>query len=486
MRRIFHYLRPQAGRIALGLSFKFTGTIMDLLLPWVLAHMIDVVIPQQDLSLVLRWGAAMLVFSIAGWCTSILANRMASRVAKETTRRLRHDLFARIARLSSAQIDRFTIPSLISRMTSDTYNIHQVIGMMQRIGFRAPILLLGGILITLTLDPVLTLVLLFLLPFMGLLVFLISRRGTGLFTQVQQSADRLVRVVRENIAGVRVIKALSKEHYEKEHFEGVNRQMMEREQRAARNMAVINPSSNLIMNLGLVLVILTGAFRVNAGTSEVGTIVAFLSYFTIILNAMMSITRVITMYSKASASAQRIVEVLDTPPDLLQMEEAPAGDSGFRVVFEDVSFSYNKKEDNLSHISFALRPGETLGVIGPTGAGKSTLVSLLLRLYDPDKGRILVDGRDVRSYSLHTLRQKFGVVFQNDALFEDTIGENIRLGRNLSMDQIEKGPGPPRPPNSSKMAVAIREKWPSRAPTSAADSGSGCSSPVLWPQGRRF
>ncbi len=323
MRRIFHYLRPQAGRIALGLSFKFTGTIMDLLLPWVLAHMIDVVIPQQDLSLVLRWGAAMLVFSIAGWCTSILANRMASRVAKETTRRLRHDLFARIARLSSAQIDRFTIPSLISRMTSDTYNIHQVIGMMQRIGFRAPILLLGGILITLTLDPVLTLVLLFLLPFMGLLVFLISRRGTGLFTQVQQSADRLVRVVRENIAGVRVIKALSKENYEKEHFEGVNRQMMEREQRAARNMAVINPSSNLIMNLGLVLVILTGAFRVNAGTSEVGTIVAFLSYFTIILNAMMSITRVITMYSKASASAQRIVEVLDTPPDLLQMEEAP-------------------------------------------------------------------------------------------------------------------------------------------------------------------
>lgn len=439
MRRVFHYLRPQAGRIALGLNFKFTGTIMDLLLPWVLAHMIDVVIPQQDLSLVLRWGAAMLVFSIAGWCTSILANRMASRVAKETTRRLRHDLFARIARLSSAQIDRFTIPSLISRMTSDTYNIHQVIGMMQRIGFRAPILLLGGILITLTLDPVLTLVLLSLLPFMGLLVFLISRRGTGLFTQVQQSADRLVRVVRENIAGVRVIKALSKENYEKEHFEGVNRQMMGREQRAARNMAVINPSSNLIMNLGLVLVILTGAFRVNAGTSEVGTIVAFLSYFTIILNAMMSITRVITMYSKASASAQRIVEVLDTPPDLLQMEEAPAGDSGFRVVFEDVSFSYNKKEDNLSHISFALRPGETLGVIGPTGAGKSTLVSLLLRLYDPDQGHILVDGRDVRSYSLHALRQKFGVVFQNDALFEDTIGENIRLGRNLSMEQIEKG-----------------------------------------------
>lgn len=429
MRRVFHYLRPQAGRITLGLSFKFTGTIMDLLLPWVLAHMIDVVIPQQDLSLVLRWGAAMLVFSIVGWCTSILANRMASRVAKETTRRLRHDLFARIARLSSAQIDRFTIPSLISRMTSDTYNIHQVIGMMQRIGFRAPILLLGSILITLTLDPVLTLVLLSLLPFMGLLVFLISRRGTDLFTQVQQSADRLVRVVRENIAGVRVIKALSKGNYEKEHFEGVNRQMMEREQRAARNMAVINPSSNLIMNLGLVLVILTGAFRVNAGTSEVGTIVAFLSYFTIILNAMMSITRVITMYSKASASAQRIVEVLDTPPDLLQMEEAPAGDSGFRVVFEDVSFSYNKKEDNLSHISFALRPGETLGVIGPTGAGKTTLINLLMRFYDKDSGEIKVDGHSIYDLQRKSLCLAYSMVLQDTWLFYGTIYENIAYGK---------------------------------------------------------
>ena len=197
--------------------------------------------------------------------------------------------------------------------------------MMQRIGFRAPILLLGGVLITLTLDPVLTLVLVALLPFMGGAVFFISRRGTPLYQNVQRAADQLVRVVRENIAGVRVIKALSKEDYERRHFENANRQMMEREQKAALNMAFLRPTMNMVLNLGLVLVIAVGALRVNAGTSEVGKIMAFLSYFTIILNAMLSITRVLTMYSKASASAARIVEVLDAPPDL---EPQPARHPG--------------------------------------------------------------------------------------------------------------------------------------------------------------
>ncbi len=377
MGRVFHYLRPYVWRIAGGLSLKFTGTIMDLLLPWALAHIVDVVIPRKDMGQVLLWGLFMLLFSGAGLVTSVLANRSASRVARDATRRIRHDLFARIAHLSSAQVDRFTIPSLISRMTSDTYNIHQVIGMMQRIGFRAPILLLGGVLITLTLDPVLTLVLVALLPFMGGAVFFISRRGTPLYQNVQRAADQLVRGVRENIAGVRVIKALSKEDYERRHFENANRQMMEREQKAALNMAFLRPTMNMVLNLGLVLVIAVGALRVNAGTSEVGKIMAFLSYFTIILNAMLSITRVLTMYSKASASAARIVEVLDAPPDL-EPQPLPPTPGTARIRFEDVSFSYQKKELDLSHISFALEPGETLGIIGPTGAGKSTIVSLLL------------------------------------------------------------------------------------------------------------
>lgn len=439
MGRVFAYLRPMMWRIIIGLSLKFTGTIMDLLLPWVLAHIVDVVIPRGEIQPVLLWGSAMLAFSILGLLTSALSNRWASRVARETTRQIRHDLFARIAYLSSAQVDAFTVPSLISRMTSDTYNVHQVIGMMQRIGFRAPILLLGGILITLTLDPVLTLLMVLLLPFIGITVFWTSRRGRPLFNQVQLTADRLVRVVRENIAGVRVIKALSKEEYEKQHFDEVNRQMMQRQQKASMNMAVISPSVNLVLNTGLVLMLLLGAWRVNNGTSEVGKIIAFLSYFTIILNAMLSVTRVLTMYAKASASAERIVEVLDTPADLTQIPQPePTAPSDECIRFEDVGFSYTKKGENISHISFVLKRGETLGIIGPTGAGKSTIVALMLRLYEADSGSITIDGRDIRSYELHELRQKFGVVFQNDALFADTIGENINLGRKLSMEEIQR------------------------------------------------
>ena len=438
MGRVFHYLRPYVWRIAGGLSLKFTGTIMDLLLPWALAHIVDVVIPRKDMGQVLLWGLFMLLFSGAGLVTSVLANRSASRVARDATRRIRHDLFARIAHLSSAQVDRFTIPSLISRMTSDTYNIHQVIGMMQRIGFRAPILLLGGVLITLTLDPVLTLVLVALLPFMGGAVFFISRRGTPLYQNVQRAADQPgAGGPREHRRRAGHQSPFQRRLRAAARFQNANRQMMEREQKAALNMAFLRPTMNMVLNLGLVLVIAVGALRVNAGTSEVGKIMAFLSYFTIILNAMLSITRVLTMYSKASASAARIVEVLDAPPDL-EPQPLPPTPGTARIRFEDVSFSYQKKELDLSHISFALEPGETVGIIGPTGAGKSTIVSLLLRLYDADSGRILVDGQDVRSYPLHDLRQKFGVVFQNDALFADSIAENIRLGRRISMEQIRQ------------------------------------------------
>lgn len=437
MKRILSYIKPHLATMSLGFAFKFIGTIMDLLIPWVLAHIIDDVIPQEKLSLVYLWGGGMLIFSAGAWITNILANRMASKVARESVRAMRHDLFERISYLSSNQIDRFTIPSLISRMTTDTYNIHQMIGMMQRMGVRAPILLLGGICITLTLDPVLTLALIITLPFMGGTVYYISRRGVPLFRKMQVAADELVRVVRENISGTRVVKALSKGDFETQRFEKTNANMTRCEQKATMNMALVKPFMNLILNFGLILVILIGAFRVNAGTSQVGKIMAFLTYFTVILNAMLSITRVITMYSKASASANRITEVLNTVPDQEIMLDSKTQDED-HICFHDVSFSYNHKEDNLSHISFSLKKGETLGIIGPTGAGKSTILALLLRFYDATEGTITINGRDIRSYDLHSLRGRFGVVFQNDTLFEGNIEQNILLGRAFSKKEVRE------------------------------------------------
>lgn len=425
--------------MSVGLVIKFVGTIMDLVLPWILSYMIDDIVPQKNTVLILLWGGAMVLSAAIALVTNIVANRMASRVAQLTTVSLRHDLFAKISSLSSRQIDAYTIPSLESRLTSDTYNLHQFVGMMQRLGVRAPILLIGGILVTLAMEPSLALVLLAILPLIGVLVAAVSRRGVPLYGRLQRGVDAMVRTVRENISGIRVIKALSKADYEKERFSDVNAEVVRREKKAGIVMALTNPMMNLFLNLGLTAVIFIGAWRVNAGLTQPGKILAFLTYFTIILNAMLSITRMFVMYSRGSASAGRIAEVLDTPADLPVCEagDTPAENTA-HIAFDRVSFSYHGKAPNIRDVSFRLGRGQTLGIIGATGSGKSTLISLLMRMYDADSGDIRIGGRTLASIPPGELYTMFGVVFQNDVLFADTVAANIDFGRGLSRDQLEK------------------------------------------------
>lgn len=435
MRMLFKYLKPYVPRMTMGVFIKFFGTIMELMIPWILSYILDNVVPTKDRRMIFFWGIMMIACSLAAVVGNILANRVAASVARDTTRSVRHDLFKKISYLSCRQIDYFSIPTLESRLTTDTYNVNQVIGMMQRLGIRAPILLIGGICITMTMEPVLTLVMISVLPFITLVVWLVSRKGIPMYTYLQQGVDILVRTVRENISGIRVIKALSKTEEEKQHFADVNNEVVRRETRATIIMGITNPMMNLLLNVGLTLVIAVGAYRVNAGMTQPGTIIAFLSYFTIILNAMLSVTRMFVMYSRGSASAQRIYEVLNTEEDLqLTNEEAVEEDD--HIVFEDVCFSYKGKSDNLSHISFRLKKGETLGIIGPTGAGKTTIINLLMRLYEKKSGSIRIQGRPVVTIPPEELHTKFGVVFQNDVLFADTIHENIDFGRKLPEERI--------------------------------------------------
>lgn len=419
---------------------------MDLFIPWILAYVIDSVIPVGSLRLIFAWGGVMLVCSILAVSFNIIANRMASRVASDATQIIRHDLFAKTMYLSARQTDAFTKPSLISRLTTDTYNVNQMIGRVQRLGVRAPILLVGGVLFTMSLDPVLSSVLLLVMPVLAVVMVVVSRKGMPLYRKLQSSVDSFVCLVREDIAGIRVIKALSKMDYEKEKFDRINKMVVTCERNAEKTMAVLNPSMNMLLNLGLVGVIIVGAFRVNAGTSEVGKILAFMTYFTIILNAMMSISRMFVIINKAVASAARIDQVLSCEDDLAllgdktepEAEKADTveADAEKEIVFDHVTFSYNKKEPNLKDISFTVRKGEMLGIIGSTGSGKSTLASLLMRLMDVDEGRVLIGGRDVRSFEKEELRSRFGVVFQNDTIFEDTIYENVRMGRQLGREEI--------------------------------------------------
>lgn len=437
MKLLKKYLRPYIGRMSLGISIKFFGSLMDLLLPWILAYIIDTIIPTKNVSAIFLWGGVMLLCSVIAVVTNILANRMASSVARDATGSIRHDLFAKVAYLSIPQIEQVGIPSLVSRLTTDTYNIHQTVGMIQRLGIRAPILLLGGVLITATLDPVLTVVLVGVLPFTLVAAVIISKRGIPLFAQLQKRVDTLVRTVRENVTGARVIKALSKAEYEKQRFQRVNQSVVAAETKANRTMAATPPLMDFFLNAGLTLVILVSAYRVNAGLTQPGVIIAFLTYFTIILNAMLSITRIFVSVSKGLASADRIQAVLRLPEDM-KVVPLLAREDEAHIVFDHVSFTYPDGTTVLKEIDFSLDKGQTLGIIGATGSGKSTIVRLLLRLYDTTNGQIRINGRDIRSLDPAELHQYFGIVLQKDVLFADTIEKNIDFGRRFSKEQIEE------------------------------------------------
>ena len=451
MKRLFAYLRPFMGRMSVGLTIKIAGTLVELALPYILGMILNEIIvsyadsgdAEGGLRSILIWGGVMAVCAVAALVFNIVANRMAAFVAKDVATAIRHDLFDATMRLSCAQTDGFTVPSLESRLTSDTYNVHHMVGMMQRLGVRAPILLAGGLIVTLALDPILTLVMFSVMPLIVLTVYIVSKRGVPLFRDSQQAGDAMVRVVREDAQGIRVIKALSRKGYEQSRYETVNQGLMKTSLSAAANMAISNPLINLLLNVGLVAVMAVGAVRVNNGLCLPGTIISFIQYFTILSNALLSITRIFMMFTKGTASMDRICEVLDargqdnTEAATEGSMTLPASADRY-ISFESVTFSYRGKVANARDVSFNLPKGGTLGIIGATGSGKTTLLSLLMRFYQVPvgSGTIRIDGRDIRTMTPAELRSRFGIAMQNDFLYAGTIEDNIRFGREISHDRV--------------------------------------------------
>ena len=477
MKLIFTYIGHYRRAVALAILIKLAGTCSELLLPYILEHIIDHVVPARELRAVLLWGAAMFIAAIVCRALNVAANRRAIENAHRISYEIRQALFEKTARLDGAQFDAFGLPSLISRMTSDSYNVQSAVQQLQSLCVRAPIILIGGIAVSMLMDPPLAMILVILLPLILAVIVLISGRGIPMYTSVQRELDRVVRIMREDITGIRVVKALSKEEYEKRRFDEANRSMAQRDIAAATVMAIPGPLMQLLLNTGLTAVVLVGAARVNSGEIRPGVILAFLTYFNMIAMGVMGLNRIFMTISKASASADRIAQVLAAPetktaaPAEGTAEQDKAGQGAAEqgtvvhgaaeqgvpdgaaeeppaIVFDHVDFRYGEdsadhegfvgetREMALSDIHFTLRKGESLGIIGPTGCGKTTIVNLLLRFYDPVRGSVSVDGRDVRTYEPETLRRKFGVVFQNDLLFHDTLRENIDFGRGLTEEQI--------------------------------------------------
>ena len=426
--------------ILLTMVIKFIGTFLELLIPYVLEYIIDSVAPQKSLKMVLVWGGVMIVLAILCRLFNKTANQRAVTSASKNIYRLRQDLFEKTIYLSSDVIDHITLPSLISRLTSDSYNILSFMQSSQTLGVRAPILLLGGFIVTFSMDRGMAMILAVMAPLIIAIVVFISRKGIPLYTTVQKKLDEVVRIMRENISGIRVIKALGKEKRESHHFEMADKDMEKSEIKAGFTMALPTSIVKVFMNIGLVLVVIIGAVRVSEGTMKPGVILAFLSYFQMIMMGVLTLNRFFLMMSKANASSMRIKDTMDSISSLSITEEESGNEKAKEgyIVFDDVSFSYNGSSNAVSHISFSLERGKTLGIIGGTGSGKSTIINLMMRFYDPQKGNIFVDGKNIKSYELPSLRRHFGVVFQNDFIFHDTISSNIKMGRNISDEDMKK------------------------------------------------
>ncbi|MBR3076462.1 MAG: ABC transporter ATP-binding protein [Oscillospiraceae bacterium] len=483
MKLIFRCLGRYKRAVALAIGLKFLGSVFELLLPYIFEHIIDDVVPAQELPRVILWGLTMFAAAVLCRSFNVMANRRAVGNAHRISYALRQALFEKTVNLTGAQFDAVGLPSLISRMTSDSYNVQTAVQQLQSLCVRAPIMLVGGVLVAMLMDLRLSMVLLVLLPVLVAVILLISSRGIPLYARVQQRLDDVVRIMRESITGIRVVKALSKEDYEKRRFAGANDEMTRTDIRAAAVMAIPGPFMQLCLNAGLTFVVWLGAGRVDAGLIKPGVILAFLTYFNMITMGVMGLNRIFVSLSKASASADRIDAVLQMETEAPVAEgaqAAPPEEAEDFIRFEHVDFSYGadsaeqegfvgeSREKALEDIHFSLRRGESLGVIGPTGCGKTTIINLLMHFYDPTAGRILLEGRDLRSWPKDELRQRFGTAFQNDMIFRDSLRGNIDFGRGLPEEAI-------RAAAEDAMAAEFIDQLPEGLDYAAAIKGANLS-----------
>ncbi len=435
MKHALKYVKPYMGFFLVILMAKLTAAVLELMIPSALGDILDIAAPSGSVPLIVRYGLKMAIFALCTAALNMSSNITSSYFIHKAVENLRQDLFKKVSSLSSAQLDDVTEASAVTRLTSDTYNITQMFIGCMTMGIRTPILMVGGIIVALQEDVMLTLVLLVAIPLVTFVAIRGNRIAVPKFRARQAASDNMVRTVQENVTGIRVIKALSKVEHEKKRFDGVNTDLADKTMDASLVSAKKSNTNTLVLNLMQAVMILIGALRVNAGVMTAGKIVAFLSYFTMITNAALNIAGIFMMVSNGTASAQRMAEIFEKPQDL-QPQDIPANENPCALEFRHVRFSYLGQADNLENLSFRLQKGETLGIIGATGSGKTTLVNLLLRFYDVDEGAILINGQDIRSMEDSVLREKFGIAMQSDFLVADSIENNIDFYRHLPKENL--------------------------------------------------
>jgi ATP-binding cassette subfamily B protein len=423
--------------IAVVVVLVFCQSLTDLYLPTLMANIVDVGVVKGNLDYILQMGLLMLSFAAIGILCSITASYFAAKVAGKFSKDIRERMFNHVEKFSLQEFDQVGTASLITRTTNDITKIQQILSIMLRVMVMAPLLCIGGIMMAVAQDRQLSLVLVVLLPLLSLVVFGIARKGMPLFKKIQEKTDQLNRVLRERLMGIRVIRAFNRSTYETQRFEKANRDLMQLSIHVNRLMGMMMPTMMLLMNLSTIAIIWFGSIRIDHGQLQVGSLMAFLQYAMQIMFALMMGSMMFVFIPRATASAERIDEVLQIQPTItdLSQSQAPEQQKG-ELSVSNVTFYYpGAEKPALSNLSFTARPGQVTAIIGGTGAGKSTLFHLITRFYDLEQGQICIDGVDIRKMAQRDLRTYFGLVPQKATLFAGTIAENIRYGKEDASEE---------------------------------------------------
>jgi ATP-binding cassette subfamily B multidrug efflux pump len=435
------YIRIYWKLFLVSFLFLASEAACDLLLPTIMAKMIDEGVTGRQMDTILQLGGLMLLITAFGAVSASGRNILASRVSQSFGAGLRSDLFRKIQTLSFENLDKFDRASLVTRLTNDVTQVQVFVNGLMRVFVKAPMIAIGSLIMAVRLNPQLSVVLTIVVPIVALLIVMNMKVGYPFFMKVQKALDRVNSIMREYLSGVRVVKAFNRFDYEVDKFQLANTEFQKRSTIAMRAMAVFSPGITLTVNLGIVAVIWLGGLWVNTGQMQVGHIIAFINYMTQILFSLMTISMVFTMFVRAKASTGRIVEVLSQENKMSW--EAAADEirtQPGRVEFENVDFSYEGSSGALvlHDITLTCMPGQTVGIIGSTGSGKSSLVGLIPRFYDVNAGSLKVNGQDVRHVDPKRLREKVAIVPQKTVLFTGTVIDNIRFGKqDATLEEIE-------------------------------------------------
>lgn len=438
MLKFARFLKQFKREVLIGPVFKLTEAVFELIVPLVMAQIIDVGIANGDRGYVLRMGGVMVLLGLVGLGCAMICQYCAARASQGFGTVLRSEMFRHINTLSHGEIDQIGTPSLITRITNDVNQLQLAVAMLIRLVVRAPFLVIGATVMALLLDWKLACIFFVAAPLMALVLYLVMSRSIPFYRIIQKKLDRISLITRENLSGVRVIRAFSRQEKEKERFAQASEDQMSTSIAVGRISALLNPLTSAIINLAIAAVIWFGGFRVDAGGMTQGEVIAFVNYLNQILLAMIVVANLVVIFTKAAASATRVDEVLELHPSIVNRVSRPAQEveGSPEIAFDAVSFAYpDAGAYSLSDISFTVARGQTLGIIGGTGCGKSTLVNLIPRFYEVSQGSLKVDGVDVRDYPMEQLRGKVGIVPQRAVLFSGTLRQNMQWRKQDATDE---------------------------------------------------